>query len=71
MCMPRKERLGRLSTPELLRRIEKVEARIAEDLRQRDEARNECRDKAANRFCEQSHVREGWRTSYLRELQGR
>jgi hypothetical protein len=69
--MSRKERVGRLTTPELLRRIKKVEANIAENLRQRDEARDECRDVVADRFCEQSHIREGWRTSYLGELKRR
>lgn len=69
--MQRRERLGRLSKLELLRRMDKVEANIAEDLSRRNEARNEGRDKEADHFCEQSHIREGWRTSYRQELERR
>ena len=71
MCMPRSARLARLTTAELSPRIETVKANIAADLTRRDVARAENRDADADHLCEQSHVRSGWLTSYIAELNRR
>ena len=68
MCMPRNKRLARYSTPEILQKIEVVKANIADNKKSCDDARRAFDDDEADHYCEQSHIREGWLTSYLQEL---
>jgi hypothetical protein len=71
MCSRRDDILAGVPTPELNRRISKVEHAILNDENRRLQAEREGRARDARHVCAQIEHRRAWLTSYQRELDRR